>query len=63
MLILESAEHGSLDEYIPANGRLPETMARVLFKQMLSGLKYAACKEPNGIIHPNLQPASILLDS
>ena len=62
MLILKDAKHGSLNDYIPMNGKLPQSISRVIFKQILQGLKYAANKEPNGIIHPNLQPSNILLD-
>ena len=63
MLVLKWAEHSSLNDYIPMNGRLTEPVARVIFKEMLCGLKYAANYQTNGFIHPNLMPSSVLLDS
>lgn len=63
MLVFKYAEHGSLNEYIPLNGKLNEDTTRVIFVQMMSALKYAANKEPKGFVHPNFLPSNILLDS
>jgi len=62
MLILRSALNGSLNEYIPTNGRLSEPVSRIVFRKIIAAIKYAAYVEPNGIIHPNLLPSSILID-
>lgn len=42
MLIFKKATYGSLNEYIPLNGKFPEDIVRVLFKQIIRALKYAA---------------------
>lgn len=42
MILFNYAEHGSLNEYVPLNGRLGEDVTRVIFIQMVNALKYAA---------------------
>jgi len=44
MILFSYAEQGSLNEYIPLNGRLTEDVSRVMFVQIISALKYAANK-------------------
>lgn len=44
MILFSYAEHGSLNEYVPLNGRLTEDVARVIFIQIVNALKYAANK-------------------
>lgn len=62
MILFSYAEHGSLNEYIPLNGKLTEDGSRIIFAQIVDALKYAANKQPKGFIHPNLLPSNILLD-
>lgn len=44
MILFHYEENGSLNEYVPLNGRLTEDVARVIFVQMINALKYAANK-------------------
>jgi len=44
MILFSYAEHGSLNDYVPLNGKLTEDTSRFMFYQMVSALKYAANK-------------------
>eukprot|EP01125_Pyxidicula_operculata_P015676 TRINITY_DN5345_c0_g1_i2.p1 TRINITY_DN5345_c0_g1~~TRINITY_DN5345_c0_g1_i2.p1 ORF type:complete len:406 (-),score=50.77 TRINITY_DN5345_c0_g1_i2:38-1255(-) len=58
-IVLELAAGGELFERI-SMGKLNETDARNLFKQMLSAVEYL---HRHGIVHRDLKPENILLDS
>ncbi|KAJ3073098.1 hypothetical protein HDU98_002243 [Podochytrium sp. JEL0797] len=59
-LILEYEVGGELFDYIIAKQVLPESEARVMFRQMLSAIQYCHI---NGIVHRDLKPENILLDA
>ncbi|XP_019491488.1 PREDICTED: serine/threonine-protein kinase MARK2-like [Hipposideros armiger] len=58
-LVMELAPNGSIQDYLCAHGRMPEALARKLFRQLVSALHYCHTK---GIAHRNLEPQNVLLD-
>ncbi|KAM5253880.1 serine/threonine-protein kinase MARK2-like [Hipposideros larvatus] len=58
-LVMEFAPNGSIQDYLSAHGRMPEALARKLFRQLVSALHYCHTK---GIAHRNLEPKNVLLD-
>lgn len=58
-LILELATGGELFDYIMQSGKLDEDEARVLFRQILSGVQYS---HANLVAHRDLKPENLLLD-
>lgn len=59
-LILELAEGGELFNYIVDSGRLKESEARRLFRQIVSGVLYS---HAHLIVHRDLKPENLILDS
>ncbi len=57
--MLEYVEGGELFEHIISNGRLPESEAVRIFRQLIAGLSY--CHRFN-ICHRDLKPENILMD-
>ena len=58
IIVLEFAG-GELFNYIVANGRMSETMARRFFQQIISGIEYSHRLK---IVHRDLKPENVLLD-
>lgn len=58
-LVLEYVEGGELFDHIASNGRLPESEAIRIFRQLIAGLSY--CHRFN-ICHRDLKPENILMD-
>jgi len=59
IVVLEFAG-GDLFEYIVANGRMTEPVARRFFQQIMSGIEYSHKLK---IVHRDLKPENILLDN
>lgn len=57
--VMEYVEHGSLDDLLRREGRLPAAQAVALFQELAVGLSHAHGK---GVVHCDLKPANILLD-
>ncbi|KAM7542737.1 hypothetical protein Aperf_G00000018270 [Anoplocephala perfoliata] len=57
-LVLEYVPGGELFDYILHNGNLEESHARLLFRQLVSAIRYSHSK---GIAHRDLKPENILL--
>jgi len=58
-LILELGTGGELFEYIMQSGKLDEAEARVMFRQILSGVQYS---HAHLVAHRDLKPENLLLD-
>jgi hypothetical protein len=58
MIVMEYVDGGDLKQYIKAHGRIKEDVARVFFKQIVSGLLYLHSKR---ILHRDIKPDNILL--
>ena len=58
-LVLEYIEGGELFDHISSNGRLPESEAVRIFRQMIAGLSYC---HRFAICHRDLKPENILMD-
>lgn len=58
-LVLEYCEGGELFDYIVDRGRVPETDARRLFREMVCAVAYIHSK---GFAHRDLKPENMLLD-
>lgn len=58
-LILELGRGGELFDYVMQSGKLDEDEARVLFRQILSGVQYC---HANLVAHRDLKPENLLLD-
>ncbi|MQL91771.1 hypothetical protein Taro_024386 [Colocasia esculenta] len=59
-MVMEYAKFGDLFDYIVEKGRLAEDEARRFFQQVVSGVEYC---HRNMIIHLDLKPENLLLDS
>ena len=59
LIIMELAERGDLSDFIDQNGKLPEGLAKSLFKGLITGLKN--CHE-NNIVHGDIKCDNCLLD-
>ncbi|KAI8817281.1 kinase-like domain-containing protein [Fimicolochytrium jonesii] len=59
VLVMEHVEGGELFDYIVAQKRLKDRIARRLFRQMIGALEYC---HKSSIIHRDLKPENILLD-
>ncbi|XP_054552475.1 MAP/microtubule affinity-regulating kinase 4-like [Talpa occidentalis] len=59
MLVMELAKGGDLEGYLNERGRLPESEARRIFRQVLSALSYCHSK---GVAHRDLKPENLLMD-
>jgi len=59
IIVLEFAG-GELFEYIVANGRMTEPVARRFFQQIMSGIEYSHKLK---IVHRDLKPENVLLDN
>ena len=59
IIVLEFAG-GELFEYIVANGRMTESVARRFFQQIMSGIEYSHKLK---IVHRDLKPENVLLDN
>ncbi len=57
--VMEYVEHGSLDDRLQREGRLPAAQATALFREIAVGLMHSHGK---GVLHCDLKPANILLD-
>jgi serine/threonine protein kinase len=57
--VMEYIEHGSLDDRLQQEGRLPTAQATALFQEIAVGLMHSHGK---GVLHCDLKPANILLD-
>ncbi|KAJ3322435.1 Serine/threonine-protein kinase par-1 [Blyttiomyces sp. JEL0837] len=60
VLSMEYVEGGELFDFIVAHTRLPEKVARKVFRQILSAVDYC---HSSSIIHRDLKPENVLLDS
>lgn len=60
--VLEYCDGNDLDFYLKQNKQIPEKEARSIIMQVVSALKYLSEKRPP-IIHYDLKPANILLQS
>ncbi|KAJ2158021.1 hypothetical protein GGF46_004073, partial [Coemansia sp. RSA 552] len=60
MIVMEYASGGELLHHIHNRGRLHETEARVLFRQIVSAMDYT---HRNCIVHRDLKVESVMLDS
>ncbi|VDK49661.1 unnamed protein product [Gongylonema pulchrum] len=60
--VLEYCDGNDLDFYLKQNKQIPEKEARSIIMQVVSALRYLAEKRPP-IIHYDLKPANILLQS
>jgi len=58
-LILELGKGGELFDYVMQAGKLDEDEARMLFRQILSGVQYC---HANLVAHRDLKPENLLLD-
>jgi serine/threonine protein kinase len=58
-LILELGTGGELFEYIMESGKLDDTEARIMFRQILSGVQYS---HAHLVAHRDLKPENLLLD-
>ncbi len=58
--MVPEATRGDLNDYIPRYGKMSEKMARTCFKSLVQSLKALSEMSPP-MLHPNLQPANILL--
>lgn len=58
-LIMEYANGGELFDYIVSHGKIKETQACKIFKQVLTGLEYL---HGLGIAHRDLKPENLLID-
>ncbi|XP_036960012.1 NUAK family SNF1-like kinase 1 [Acanthopagrus latus] len=59
VIVMEYASRGELYDYIQERRRLPETEARVIFRQITSAVHYC---HKSGIVHRDLKLENILLD-
>ncbi|XP_068607828.1 NUAK family SNF1-like kinase 1 [Brachionichthys hirsutus] len=59
VIVMEYASRGELYDYIQDRGRLPETEARGIFRQITSAVHYC---HKNGVVHRDLKLENILLD-
>ncbi len=57
--VMEYVEHGSLDQRLQKQGRLPAGEATALLREIAVGLMHAHSK---GVLHCDLKPANVLLD-
>lgn len=57
--VMEYVEHGSLEERLQKQGRLPPGEATSLLREIAVGLMHAHSK---GVLHCDLKPANVLLD-
>ena len=57
--VMEYVEHGSLEERLQKQGRLPAGEATALLREIAVGLMHAHSK---GVLHCDLKPANVLLD-
>ncbi|TKR67857.1 hypothetical protein L596_023941 [Steinernema carpocapsae] len=60
--VLEYCDGNDLDFYLKQNKQIPEKEARCIIMQVISALKYLSDRKPP-IIHYDLKPANILLQS
>ncbi|KAJ1977246.1 hypothetical protein H4R35_002382 [Dimargaris xerosporica] len=60
ILVMEYAPGGELLSYIRQNGRLKETEARQLFRQIISAIDFC---HKNGILHRDLKLENVMLDA
>ncbi|CAL0299922.1 unnamed protein product [Lupinus luteus] len=58
-LVVEFAAGGELFSKIRRRGKLPENLARRLFQQLVSALRFS---HRNGVAHRDLKPQNLLLD-
>jgi len=58
-LVLELGRGGELFDYVMQSGKLDEDEARVMFRQILSGVQYC---HANLVAHRDLKPENLLLD-
>jgi serine/threonine protein kinase len=59
-LVMEFADHGSLYDYVQANGALSESQALRYFVQLISALDYL--HNVSCVPHRNLKPENVMLD-
>ena len=59
LIIMELAEEGDLLDLIVQHGKLPEHLARLLFKGLLTALKSS---HENNIVHADIKCENCLLD-
>ncbi|XP_032376449.1 NUAK family SNF1-like kinase 1 [Etheostoma spectabile] len=59
VIVMEYASRGELYDYIQERGRLPETEARGIFRQITSAVHFC---HKNGVVHRDLKLENILLD-
>lgn len=59
-IFMELAERGDILEYVRQNGAIPESRAKIWFKQVCQALQYV---HVNGFAHRDLKSENILLDS
>ena len=57
--VMDYIEHGSLDDLLASEGRLPVDDALTLFREVALGLRHAHGK---GVLHCDLKPGNVLLD-
>lgn len=57
--VLEYVDGGELYEKIKLEGRIPETQAKVWFKQLIEAVAYI---HKHGIVHRDLKPENVLVD-
>lgn len=58
-VVLEYISGGELFDFVALGGRMPITICRFYFTQMISALHYM---HSNGICHRDLKPENILID-
>ena len=60
LVVMNEAQRGDLNDYLPRIERMCEKMTRTYFRQLVECLSALHQQQP-AITHPNLQPSSILL--